>query len=138
MCHFLIAISFPPGDRFLWEKGGRGPAEKRRIKKKDIDHSVRKARVGFEKALVHCQNLSVQLVVKVEPGCLSPRVILIQTGEQTLKAARMCVNLSNPKPFPCFHLLTHSIVKALVASTIRIQAKEASCKGNPHHNIPPR
>lgn len=31
----------------------------------------------------------------LKPGCLSTRVILIQTGEQTLKAARICVSLSN-------------------------------------------
>lgn len=87
-------------------KGGRGGVteKKRRIRRKDIDHSVRKANVGFVKVPARCQNLSAQLVEKVEPGCWSPRVILTQTGEQTSKAARMCVSLSNPKPFPCFHV----------------------------------
>lgn len=43
----------------------------------------------------------------MEPGCLSTRVILIQTGEQTLKAARVCVSLSNvqSQTIPLFLLI---------------------------------
>lgn len=65
---------------------------------KEIHNSVQKANVEFVK--VHILNVSVQL--RGEDGitplwnqvaCLL-RVLLIQT-EQTLKAARICVSLSN-------------------------------------------
>lgn len=74
----------------------------------------------MEFVTVHCQNVSVQLseVDRISP--LGNQVACLWESywfnrEQTVKAARKCVSLSNVKSqtIPLFLFITHSVLEAL-------------------------